>query len=674
MTSWIAGISSWVTLHPMLAYGLVFLLALSESIPLIGVIVPGTAAIVAISALVPGGAIQLWPLVIAAFAGAVIGDGLPYLFGHRHHESILRRWPLVRYPQLTATSEVFISKHGNKSVFLARFTPGVRAFVPLFAGILRMPARRFYTANILSAALWAPTHILPGVLLGASFSHLGPAALPFTGLFIILVLTIWVTVKAVRYAVVRATPLVADGSHRLHEWAAQQDSRFLNTAARLLDPARAETRSLLVLGSVLIGSAWLFIGIFEDIIGNDPLVSVDTALYQNLQALRTAPGDALMIAITEIGDATVVVSVALAVLVWLLVQRAWRSALYWTVAIVGATLLNTVIKVALHRTRPGDPLYEGWNAFSFPSGHSTVNVVLYGFLALLILQGVTHRARLPVVLGAALLVLLIAFSRLYLGAHWASDVAGGLAFGSGWIALLGVYYLYGKRENVGATGLLVVACLAIVLAGGTHIARQHHIDISTYAVKSTVPIMAVGEWRSSTWQDLPVRRTDLSGEIEEPLSIQWAGDIEQLRKTLEANGWVPAPSWNLAGIASWFGTKATPQELPVIPALNGGRLSGLTMIEKGDKTTNPDMRRILRFWPADLDVVGQSTVPLWLGSIVEETLYHPGSLFALVWTPEHDGSTVSTLMATLSNPQMVPRAGVGPVQPGDIMVLLAGAR
>ena len=70
-------------------------------------------------------------------------------------------------------------------------------------------------------------------------------------------------------------------------------------------------------------------------------------------------------------------------------------------AIVGATLLNTAIKVALHRPRPGNPLYEGWSAFSFPSGHSTVNVVLYGFLALLIVQGITHRARLPVILGAA---------------------------------------------------------------------------------------------------------------------------------------------------------------------------------------------------------------------------------------------------------------------------------
>lgn len=674
MTSWIVGLTSWVTLHPTLAYGVVFLLALSESIPLIGVVVPGTAVIVALSALVPGGAIKLWPLVMVAFAGAVIGDGLPFWLGHRYHESILRRWPLVRYPQWIARSESFIEHHGNKSVFLARFTPGVRAFVPLFAGILRMPASRFYVANILSAAVWAPTHVLPGVLLGATFSHLGTAALPFATLFVILLVAIWVTVKTVRYVVLHTTPLFVSVILRLHGWAERQESRTGQMVARLLDPARSETPSLLALGGVLIGSVWMFFGIFEDVIGNDPLVRVDTALYQNLQALRTGPGDAVMIAITEFGDATVVMSVALAVLTWLLVRRAWRSAAYWTVAIAGATLLNTTIKVALHRSRPGNSLYEGWSAFSFPSGHSTVNVVLYGFLALLIVQGITRRAQLPVILGAALLALLIAFSRLYLGAHWASDVAGGIAFGSAWIALLGVYYLYGARENVGATGLLIVACMTLVVAGGTHVARRHHSDTVTYAIKNVVPTLSVSEWRTSAWQSLPVRRTDLSGEIKEPLLIQWAGDIDQLRRTLEANGWVPAPSWNVTGIARWFGKKPLPQELPVVPALNGGRLSGLTMIQGSAKEDTRDARRILRFWPADIEIADDTTVPLWLGSIIEERLYHPASLFTLVWTPERGGSAVDALIRTVSNPQFVKRMDADPALSDHITVLLAGAR
>jgi undecaprenyl-diphosphatase len=56
------------------------------------------------------------------------------------------------------------------------------------------------------------------------------------------------------------------------------------------------------LAVVLIGSAWLFFGILEDVVSGDPLVRADTAIYNALQDLRTAPGDAVMIAFTELGD------------------------------------------------------------------------------------------------------------------------------------------------------------------------------------------------------------------------------------------------------------------------------------------------------------------------------------------------------------------------------------
>jgi undecaprenyl-diphosphatase len=69
-------------------------------------------------------------------------------------------------------SEAFFARHGDKSVFIARFVPGVRAFIPLIAGVLGMRVSRFYAANILSALVWAPSHILPAVLVGSAFKHL----------------------------------------------------------------------------------------------------------------------------------------------------------------------------------------------------------------------------------------------------------------------------------------------------------------------------------------------------------------------------------------------------------------------------------------------------------------------------------------------------------------------
>jgi membrane protein DedA with SNARE-associated domain len=80
---------------------------------------------------------------------------------------------LAKYPHFIDQSEKFIAKYGAYAVFLARFTAVVRAFVPLVAGILLMPPRRFYAANILSAIAWAPAHVFPGVVLAMATQMIG---------------------------------------------------------------------------------------------------------------------------------------------------------------------------------------------------------------------------------------------------------------------------------------------------------------------------------------------------------------------------------------------------------------------------------------------------------------------------------------------------------------------
>jgi membrane protein DedA with SNARE-associated domain len=195
--SYVSAFTSFVEMYPHLAYGLVLLLAFSESLPVLGAVVPGTAIIVGLAALVPSGVLKLSPLLVAALIGAMIGDGLSFWLGHRYHEQILTRWPFRRYPQLIERSEAFFKKHGGKSVFLARFTPGVRAFVPLVAGMLKMPVGRFYISNILSALIWAPLHILPGVALGAYVHSAGEAAVRLAILVAVLCFLVWLTTRLV---------------------------------------------------------------------------------------------------------------------------------------------------------------------------------------------------------------------------------------------------------------------------------------------------------------------------------------------------------------------------------------------------------------------------------------------------------------------------------------------
>ncbi len=121
-------IVDFVAAHPHYALTAVFLLALSEAIPVIGTVVPGSTLIIGISALATGADVNPWLLLVAATGGAIAGDGLSFWLGQRYHREILLGWPLNRYPQFIGRSEAFINRYGVAGVFLARFTAVVRAF------------------------------------------------------------------------------------------------------------------------------------------------------------------------------------------------------------------------------------------------------------------------------------------------------------------------------------------------------------------------------------------------------------------------------------------------------------------------------------------------------------------------------------------------------------------
>lgn len=164
MTSFLDPLIHFVSAHPWLAYLTLFLAAFLEAIPVVGGLVPGSTLILALSALIPGGELKLWGVLASAAAGALLGDGSAYLAGHLRQREILSTWPLANYPGVVVQSEAFFNRWGALAVFFARFVPPFRAFVPVTAGALAMSPLRFFSLDIPAVLLWAPAHVLPGVL------------------------------------------------------------------------------------------------------------------------------------------------------------------------------------------------------------------------------------------------------------------------------------------------------------------------------------------------------------------------------------------------------------------------------------------------------------------------------------------------------------------------------
>lgn len=664
-----ASIFDFVLLHPHWAYATVFVLALSEAIPVIGTLVPGSSLIVGISALVPSGAVRLWPLLVAAVLGAIVGDGLSYWLGRRHQRAILNRRPLNRYPDLIAKSEAFLHRHGSKSVFVGRFTPAVRAFIPLFAGILGMPLRRFYVANISSALLWAPVHILPGVVLGASVKSAGAGAGRLAVLLVILVVLLWGLTQVVRLGLQRGGPLLLATRRRLQQWAYSNESRIARAAASLLSLSRRDT-SLAIWAGLGLGAVWLFLGILEDVVSGDPLVRADTAIYHFLQTLRTPWGDAAMIAVSAAGDTAVVIPVSLAVLAYLAWRRYWRTAIYWALAIGFASVVNTSIKLGLHRSRPVEALYFGSSAFSFPSGHVTVNAVLYGFLSILVARQLPQVWRVPVCAAGVSAIALIAFSRLYIGAHWFSDVAASMAFATAWLLVVAVAYfrLEAPRLNVKALG--ITACLALAIAGGTNIYRHHASDMQRYAVHQARSSIGFEAWWNKDWQQLPARRIDLMGEFEEPLTFQWAGGLQSLERQLAQQGWHKAERWSWQGALGWFATDIDPLRLPVFLRLERGSMPSLTLIYPRQDGGRLHSRLVLRLWSSEFQLRDREPDSVWVGSVVEERLYRPLALLTVSSTQPEANAPRQTLAAALGKVRLAARPDEQSQREWDGKVLL----
>ena len=634
--------------HRAWGYALAFAMAMAEALPVVGTVVPGSVIVIGLGALVPSGAIDLPPLLLWSILGAIGGDGGSYLLGRHFHREIGNIWPFRRYPRLMAKGEALFRSHGGMAVFASRFVQGPRAFVPLAAGMLGMPGHRFIVVNVLSALVWAPSHILLGALIGGSVALAGAVAGRLAVLLVVALVLAMLLIWGVGWSI-RLIPVAwTDVQRRGLAWSRTGNGWIHRQVGALFDPERPEALALALVGVILIAAAWLFLGVLEDVATRDPLVRVDTAVFHFLQSLRTPAIDRLMIVITESGDRAVLAALGVVVALWLAGRRAWHALAYWAAGLVLASILGTLLKLALRTPRPMD-IYQGWGAYSFPSGHASMSAVLWGFLAILIAREARPRWW-PWIFGTgAGIVALISFSRLYLGAHWLSDVIGGLAFGTAWVAALGIAYLQHRSKVIGAKGLAAAVVLVFAVAGAWHVNDAFSGDQRRYAPKPTEITITAKDWRATAWRDLPRRRADLEGRREEPLTIQWLGDPRGLADALRAAGWSEPTAWSLGSALSWFDPRVGAAALPVIPKLHDGRFPVLTLIKTGAGVPAGAARLVVRLWNSGVAVAPPDgrALKLRVGEVVAETLSRPTNFIAITRTSHAFDAAFGRLAAAL---------------------------
>jgi membrane-associated phospholipid phosphatase len=187
---------------------------------------------------------------------------------------------------------------------------------------------------------------------------------------------------------------------------------------------------------VIIGASWLFGGIAEDVVTGDPLTILDKNIAEWFHEHRTPGLMATMQFVTDLASSTWVTGMATlcALLLWW--KRCWYRLLTLGLVLPGGMILSLLLKIAFHRHRPSfEDSFLLFSGYSFPSGHTMAAMLLYGLLATFAVIALeTWRWRVGAVLGAIVMIFLVGFSRVYLGAHYLTDVLGAAAAGLVWLA------------------------------------------------------------------------------------------------------------------------------------------------------------------------------------------------------------------------------------------------
>lgn len=201
---------------------------------------------------------------------------------------------------------------------------------------------------------------------------------------------------------------------------------------------------------VFLAMTFVLAAISDEVMQGRPLTIMDAEFSEWLQASRTPARLNAMRFVTWLGSTVVASTITTIVGVYLLLRgrRYWFAVLVLSVA--GGAILNRFLKIAFQRARPqlDDPIFT-FTGYSFPSGHTLTATVVYGCLAALIVANTKNQTiRVASILSASLVITLVAFSRIYLGAHYLTDVVGAIAEGVAWLSLCFtlVYSLWRPRN------------------------------------------------------------------------------------------------------------------------------------------------------------------------------------------------------------------------------------
>jgi membrane protein DedA with SNARE-associated domain/membrane-associated phospholipid phosphatase len=443
-------------------YLLVGALAFLETGAFVGLVAPGETAVLVGGVVAGQGQISLFVLIAIVWGCAVAGDLTSYVLGRR----LGRAWLLKHGDRVKITEdrlhtvERFFERRGGATILIGRFIGLVRALAPFIAGTSRMPLRVFLPYDVLGAGAWAATFCVLGYVFWQSFDKVTQYV--SRGLFAFATV---VVLGLALYALVRLRR-DAEWREKVKAWLRErEDKPFIRPLAKLAGPAwrrvlspaaggvdatarfglhrltpgnlGLELTTFIALAAV--GTYTFFL--LGMVIEKSPIPRIDRWAYDVIDPLRFTMLTDVVKVLTDVGSLPVT---GAAVLVTALFALRKRRAIESVTLVAGMVLVYITVhiaKAAYDRPRPSGGLVDAVGA-AYPSAHAAYSVAFVACALVLVRAGVGWALRLGMVTVAVGLVAFVALSRVYLRAHYLTDVIGGVSLSAAVWSLAGIAALF----------------------------------------------------------------------------------------------------------------------------------------------------------------------------------------------------------------------------------------
>lgn len=555
-------------------YGIIatFVIAFVESLAIIGSIVPGSITMSIIGSMIGASILPLVPTLSIAIIGSYLGDILSFWFGKKCQPKIAKLNWFKKNHSLILKAELFIQKYGVASIVIGRFFGPMRSMVPMLAGALKMNNIKFLFAAIPSAVLWSIVYLTPGIILGIFSNNLDIISKKNILLFLIIL-----------------------GFFSTYFYYSGEIKNYLLNKRDCLYnkyfPQKNHTQLNLRFISLILLAIFILVSI------KLPQLNSKYPLYYFAQSLQQTQINYIMTFITLIADKyTFIIFVCL-----VSIASSKKEARFLILSSIICIALTYVLKKLFFIHRP--PKIASWN--SFPSGHSIRASFIFNYIGLRFFLKNKNIYKVM-----AIVPLIIAASRLYIGAHWWPDVIAGLSIGS-FIIIFTYSFFMDQNTNLKYKNLIITLIIAGYLGVIIHKIENDYMEFF-FGEKQSINV-TFEQWMNKP-NILPAYLKNRMNRPYEALNVQWLSSIQQAKTNLAKNGW-HTNKWPNTWIDRINKAISSPEIrlLPALPKLHNNKKPVIIASKKENNTMNH-----MILWESGLKVKNK---PVLIGNVVKYKIF-----------------------------------------------------